>query len=55
VALHTNNSTTRKSVAPQCYAYQQQDHDTTMTKRNKEKKKGKKIEKIAYQSFSSHS
>jgi hypothetical protein len=43
VALHTNNNTTRKSVAPQCYAYQQQDHDTTMTKRNKEKKKGKKL------------
>jgi hypothetical protein len=27
VALHTNNNTTIKSVAPHCYAYQQQDDD----------------------------
>jgi hypothetical protein len=40
VALHTNNNTTIKSVAPHYHACQQQDHGN-YTDKKKPKKKGK--------------
>jgi hypothetical protein len=42
VALHTNNNTTIKSVAPHCYAYQKDDDNYNDKKKQRKKERKKK-------------